>query len=61
MIGKTKKFISEVKVEMSKVTWSTRQELIHSTLIVLGAMAFLAIFVGIADLFFSQVINLLLR
>ena len=61
MIKKIPKFIGEVKVEMSKVTWSTREELIHSTLIVLGVMAFLSVYIGIVDLFFSQAVKLILR
>ena len=60
MIGKIIKFTSEVKVEMSKVTWSTRQELMTSTIIVLSAMAFLALFVGAVDLVFSQIVKVLL-
>ena len=60
MIGKVTKFASEVKVEMAKVTWSTRQELVHSTIVVLSAMAFLATFVGAIDLVFSQIVKVLL-
>ncbi len=60
MFGKVGKFVSEVKVEMSKVTWSTREELIHSTGIVLAAIGFLALFVGAIDLLFSQIVKMLL-
>ena len=61
MIKRVSKFAGEVKTEMSKVTWSSRQELIHSTMIVLSVMAFLSIFIGIVDLFFSQAVKLILR
>ena len=41
MIAQIQKFTSEVIVELKKVSWSTRQELIDSTLIVLTAAFFL--------------------
>lgn len=61
MFKKIGKFVGEVKVEMSKVTWSTKQELIYSTMIVLLVMAFLSIFIGLTDLVFSQLVNIFLR
>jgi preprotein translocase subunit SecE len=61
VFNKIGKFTSEVKVEMSKVTWSSRQELIHSTIIVLCVMAFLSIFIGIVDFVLSQAVKLILR
>jgi len=61
MFRKFGKFVGEVKVEMSKVTWSTREELIQSTIIVLSVMAFLAVFIGIVDFIFSHLVKFLLR
>jgi len=61
MVRKLAKFVGEVKVELSKVTWSSREELIHSTMIVLGVMAFLSVFIGIVDLIFSQFVKLIVR
>lgn len=61
MFGKIKKFVEEVRAEMAKVTWSSRQELMSSTAIVLSAMAILAVFIGAVDLFFSQILKILLR
>ena len=61
MFVKVRKFVGEVKVEMTKVTWSSRSELMHSTVIVLVAMAFLATFVGIVDFIFSQLMAIILR
>ena len=54
-------FINEVKAELRKVSWSTREELISSTVVVLISVAMLAAFVGICDVIFSRVINLLIR
>ena len=61
MIGKVRKFFGEVKVEMAKVTWSSRQELMYSTAIVLAAMAFMSVFIGVVDFGFSQLIKFVVR
>jgi preprotein translocase subunit SecE len=54
-------FITEVKVEMKKVSWSDRAELIGSTGIVIVSTALLAIFIGIADIVLSRFVAILLR
>jgi len=55
------KFVTEVKVEMQKVSWSDRKELIGSTGIVIISTAFLAVFIGVVDLILSRFMSLLLR
>ena len=54
-------FITEVKVEMQKVSWSTREELIGSTTVVIVSTLLLAIFIGIVDIVLSKGIGLILR
>ena len=61
IFSKITKFVTEVKVEMQKVSWSDRNELIGSTGIVIISTALLAIFIGIVDLVLSRFINILLR
>lgn len=61
MANKAVTFINEIKLELKKVSWPTRDELINSTVVVLIAVAILSIFVGSCDLIFSRVINLLIR
>ena len=61
MIKKTQNFISEVRAEMGKVTWPTRQELMGSTGVVLMTMLILSTFIGIADFFLSHAISLAIR
>ncbi|MBI3315713.1 MAG: preprotein translocase subunit SecE [Candidatus Omnitrophica bacterium] len=46
---------------MQKVTWSTREELIGSTSVVLFTMFILSSFIGFSDLIFSFFLRLLLR
>jgi preprotein translocase subunit SecE len=54
------KFISQVKTEMQKVSWPSRQELVSSTIVVLVSTLFLAVFIGICDLLLSRAINFLI-
>ena len=61
MIQKVQSLFQEVRAEMQKVTWSTREELMGSTAVVLVAMLILSTFIGIADLFFSQALHFILR
>jgi len=55
------KFVTEVKGEMQKVSWSDRSELIGSTGVVIISTALLAVFIGMVDLVLSRFINILLR
>ena len=61
MANKITGFVYEVKSELKKVSWPNKDELIGATAVVLITVAILAVFVGICDLIFSRVINLLIR
>ncbi len=61
MIGKSKKFISEVIVELKKVSWSTKRELRDSTWVVLVSSVFLGVFIGVADFVLSKIIGVVIR
>ena len=58
---KTSQFITEVKVEMQKVSWSTKDELIGSTVVVIVSTLLLAVFIGAVDIVLSRVIALIIR
>ncbi len=60
MFDKIKKFLKEVRFELTKVTWTTRQELIYSTIIVVVVSILLSIFVGIVDVGLSNLASMLL-
>ncbi len=49
MFGKILKFLKEVKVEMGKVSWPTREELISSTAVVIVVSLIFAVIVGALD------------
>ena len=61
MIAKIKNFFLEVKAEMNKVTWPSREELVGSTGVVLMTMAILSVFIGITDFIVSIVMTKFLR
>jgi preprotein translocase subunit SecE len=61
VIKKVQGFFSEVRAEMGKVTWPTREELIGSTGVVLTTMFILSAFIGCADLVMSFLTRIFLR
>ncbi|MDD5440106.1 MAG: preprotein translocase subunit SecE [Candidatus Omnitrophica bacterium] len=60
-MAKIKVFLDEVKTELKKVSWSSREDLIASTIVVLASVAFLAIFIGIVDFVVSRAVNIIIR
>ena len=50
-------FFNDVKLEMGKVSWSTRDELISSTIVVIVSLAILSIFIGVCDVVLSAAVN----
>lgn len=54
------KFVNQVRTEMKKVSWPSKEELISSTIVVLVSTALLAVFVGLCDLVLSRFVNLLI-
>ncbi len=58
---KIKAFLLEVKVELSKVSWSTRHELIGATGVVITITLILAVYVGAVDFSLSRFLALLIK
>lgn len=50
-------FLKEVRLEMKKVNWPTRQETTRYTLIVIGISVVVALFLGTFDFIFTTLIN----
>ena len=50
-------FLKEVRLEMKKVNWPTRQETIRYTVIVIGISAAVAAFLGTLDFIFTTLLN----
>ena len=60
MLEKIKQFLKEVRYELTKVTWTTREELIYSTIIVIVVSIVLAVFIGVVDVALSNLASMLL-
>jgi preprotein translocase subunit SecE len=60
MFDKIKQFLKEVRLELTKVTWTTREELIYSTIVVIVVSIILSIFIGVVDLGLSNLVSMLL-
>ena len=52
------KFLREVRIEMGKVTWPPRPELIQATTVVIVAVTIAAVYIGLLDLVWSSLVNL---
>ncbi len=58
MFKKIKKFLDEVKIEMSKVSWPTHDELVNSTIIVVVVSLLFTAYIFFADLLISQLVKI---
>lgn len=61
VVARVRTFFDEVKVEMAKVAWPSKQEVKDHTSIVLIFLVTVAIIIGIMDVVFRTVIMTLLR
>ncbi|MFH1995556.1 MAG: preprotein translocase subunit SecE [Candidatus Omnitrophota bacterium] len=60
MANKIVKFFTEIKIELQKVSWSTRNEVIGSTVVVLVSVSILALFIGVCDMILSRIVTIIL-
>jgi len=57
MISKAIQFLSEVKLEVKKVTWPSRREAMGGTMVVLVTVFLMSLFLGIVDVLLSKLIQ----
>jgi len=57
IIGSIVKFLKEVRVEIKKVNWLSRPQLVNYTLLVLGFMLVTAVFFGSLDYGFAYLLR----
>ena len=50
-------FLKEVRLEMKKVNWPTREQTIRYTLIIIGVSVVIAIYLGGLDFIFNTLLN----
>ena len=56
-IGRVRTFFREVRIEMKKVTWPPRKELLKSTGVVIIAVAIAGIFIGLFDFIWNLIVR----
>ena len=56
-VGRMRTFFREVRVEMSKVTWPPRKELITSTGVVIVAVVIAGVYIGIWDFIWNLIVR----
>ncbi len=61
MFKKLIQFMKEVKLELKKVSWPGRREVINSTVVVLIATAIITGFLYLVDLGLSRLVGLIMK
>jgi preprotein translocase subunit SecE len=61
MIQRIKDFLREVKVELKKVVFPSRDELKGSTWVVIVTVLLMSFYLGLVDLGLSKLVKMLLR
>ncbi|MDP2830839.1 MAG: preprotein translocase subunit SecE [Candidatus Omnitrophota bacterium] len=61
ILAKSINFFKEVRSELSKVSWSTRKELLASTVLVITVTVMLTVFIGIVDLGLSRFLSVVFK
>ncbi|MFH1593630.1 MAG: preprotein translocase subunit SecE [Candidatus Omnitrophota bacterium] len=57
---KIKSFLNDIKLEMGKVSWPSKDELVSSTIIVIVSLAMLSLFIGLCDAGLSALVNIIM-
>jgi len=50
-------FFKEVKIELKKVNWPTREQTVKNTLLIIGICGAVAAFLGALDVLFTELLN----
>lgn len=59
MIGKIKAYVADVRKEMSKVAWPTKEQLRESTVVVVTTTLVLTAFIYIVDFVLDQAVGVI--
>lgn len=58
--GRIPSFLKEVKSELGKVSWLSRQQTLRLTLVVIGVSVVVAFFIGLLDFIFTKIMGLVI-
>ncbi|MDQ7788035.1 MAG: preprotein translocase subunit SecE [Thermodesulfovibrionales bacterium] len=61
MFNRIKEFFREVKIEVKKVTFPSKDELIGSTWVVIITVLVISLFLGVVDISLSKLVGMALR
>lgn len=61
MANKVANFLKEVKVELGKVSWPARTELISSAIVVITSILLLGVFIWLCDFMFVRIVNIIIK
>jgi preprotein translocase subunit SecE len=61
MLNKIKEFFRDVKVEVKKVVFPTKEELVGSTWVVIITVIVISLFLGVVDLRLTKLVGIALR
>ena len=61
ILAKPINFLNEVRSELSKVAWSTKKELMASTVLVITVTVIMTIFIGLVDLVLSRFLSVIFK
>ena len=61
LTARAREFVREVRAELSKVSWPTREELRDSTLVVIVTVLIVAAYIGVIDRLLGLGMGLLFR
>jgi preprotein translocase subunit SecE len=57
MLGRVAHYLKEVRIELGKVNWPTREQTVKYTLAVITLSLFFALFFAALDYVFTRIIN----
>jgi len=60
ILARVKRFLSEAKAELKKVTWPTRKQALASTAVVIVVVVIVSVYLSLVDLGLAKIIKLLL-
>jgi preprotein translocase subunit SecE len=61
MVNRAKEFFRDVKIEVKKVVFPTKEELIGSTWVVIITVIVISLFLGVVDLGLTKLVGIALR
>jgi len=60
MFNRITKFLKEARQEFKRVNWPTKNETVRYTLIVIGISVIVALYLGLLDYIFTEIIRLII-